>query len=90
MDTPPALRQFLLDMQRAIAAIARASYEDHSTYAETDTSESFLDLEITSTSSLYLGDSATDGSWRIVRSGNDLVIQRRESGTWTTKSTISA
>lgn len=38
----------------------------------------------------YFGDSGTDGSWRIVRSGNDLVIQRRESGSWVTKSTIAA
>ena len=41
-------------------------------------------------SNIYLGPSGTDGSWRMVRSGNDLVFQRRESGTWTTKSTISA
>jgi hypothetical protein len=32
----------------------------------------------------------TNGNWRITQSGNDLVIQRLESGTWTTKSTISA
>jgi hypothetical protein len=39
---------------------------------------------------IYLGEETTDGSWRIVRSGNDLVIQRLVLGTWTTKSTISA
>jgi hypothetical protein len=33
---------------------------------------------------------ATDGNWRLFISGNDLLIQRLESGTWTTKSTISA
>ena len=37
-----------------------------------------------------LGDPDTNGSWRIVLSGDDLVIQRRESGSWVTKSTISA
>ena len=42
------------------------------------------------TGAVYFGDSETDGSWRITRSGNDLVIQRRESGSWVTKSTISA
>ena len=42
------------------------------------------------TTNLYFGPSDTDGSWRMVRSGNNLVFQRRESGTWTTKSTISA
>ena len=39
---------------------------------------------------IYLGDDSTNGSWRFVRSGDDLVIQRREAGTWTTKSTIAA
>lgn len=38
---------------------------------------------------LYLGNTTTDGSWRITQSGDDLVFQQRESGTWNTKSTIS-
>jgi hypothetical protein len=40
--------------------------------------------------SFYLGQSDINGSWRITRSGDDLVMQRLESGVWTTKSTISA
>lgn len=39
---------------------------------------------------LYLGDRRTDGSWRFSRSGDDVVWQRREAGSWVTKSTISA
>lgn len=39
---------------------------------------------------VYFGASATDGSWRITKSGNDLVIQRRVTGSWVTKSTIAA
>jgi hypothetical protein len=35
-----------------------------------------------------LGDPAIDGSWRLTVSGNNLLIQRRESGAWATKSTI--
>lgn len=31
-----------------------------------------------------------DGTWRIARSGTDLVMQRKESGSWVTKSTILA
>lgn len=31
-----------------------------------------------------------EGNWRLIQSGDDLVFQRLESGTWTTKSTISA
>lgn len=40
--------------------------------------------------SVYFGDPATDGTWCIVPSGNDLLMQRRESGSYVTKSTISA
>jgi len=50
----------------------------------------YEEVHLISTGIIYLGDSSTDGSWRMVRSGNDLVFQRRESSTWTTKDTISA
>jgi len=33
----------------------------------------------------YIGDSATDGSWRFIRSANNLVVERRESGSWVNK-----
>jgi len=38
----------------------------------------------------YLGDKNTDGSWAFDASGTGLLIKRRESGSWVTKSTISA
>lgn len=38
----------------------------------------------------YLGDPDTDGTWRITPSGSDLVFQRRESGSYVTKDTITA
>lgn len=38
---------------------------------------------------IYLGDSSTDGSWRIVVSGNTLSIQRRESGVWNEKNNFA-
>ena len=38
----------------------------------------------------HFGDPTANDSWRITRSGTDLVIQRRESGSWVTKSTIAA
>jgi hypothetical protein len=34
---------------------------------------------------VYFGDPDTDGSWRIYFDGTDLLIQSRESGTWTTQ-----
>jgi hypothetical protein len=36
----------------------------------------------------YLGNETTDGSWRFIRSGNNLVAQRREATVWVTKNTI--
>lgn len=42
-----------------------------------------------STTAVYLGDSSTDGSWRMVRSGNNLVFERREGGAWVIKQTIT-
>jgi hypothetical protein len=39
---------------------------------------------------VYWGPAATDGTWRYGRSGNDFVIQRRESGSYVTKQTIAA
>ena len=38
----------------------------------------------------HFGIPTDNDSWRITRSGTDLVIQRRESGSWVTKSTIAA
>jgi len=38
----------------------------------------------------YFGKTDVDGSWRIGRSGNNLVVERRESGSYVTKQTISA
>jgi hypothetical protein len=46
------------------------------------------DIEVGSGNEFYFGDPNTDGSWRINRSGNNLVFQRRESGSWVTKDTI--
>lgn len=37
----------------------------------------------------YLGDRNSDGSWRIRRDGDDLVMEQRESGIWETKDVIS-
>jgi hypothetical protein len=43
------------------------------------------DIEIGSGNAFYLGDPESEGSWRITRNGNNLVFQRRESGSWVTK-----
>jgi len=38
---------------------------------------------------LAFGDGLTDGDYRTIRSGNNLVTQRRESSTWVTKLTVT-
>jgi len=38
-----------------------------------------------STEAFYLGNRTVDGCWRIVRSSNSLLFQRRESGAWVEK-----
>jgi len=48
------------------------------------------DVEVQSTQAYHLGDKDTDGTWRFIRSGNNLEIQRRELGSYVTKSTILA
>ena len=35
---------------------------------------------------LYFGDEGTDGTWRLIISGNDLSVQKREAGVWVEKS----
>lgn len=42
-------------------------------------------LVLGSSNAVYLGDETTDGSWRIVRSGSNLVFERRESSAWLSK-----
>ncbi len=38
---------------------------------------------------IYFGDPSTDGSWRIIRDGTDLSIERREVGSWVFKVKIN-
>jgi hypothetical protein len=48
------------------------------------------DIEVGSSDAMYFGDPTTDGTWRQVRSGNDFVIERRESGSYVEKGRFSA
>lgn len=38
----------------------------------------------------YIGDSSTEGSWRLTVSGSDLLVQRLESGVWVEKGSFLA
>lgn len=42
------------------------------------------------TGKIFLGNSITDGSWRINQLGTDLLFERRESGNWVTKFQMTA
>jgi len=39
---------------------------------------------------LYLGEKNTNGSWKLLVSGSDLLVQRLEAGSWVTKWTFTA
>ena len=43
------------------------------------------DIETGSANAFYFGDPTVDGTWRITRSGNNLVFELRESGVWVEK-----
>lgn len=45
---------------------------------------------LASDEAFYFGGSATTGSWRIVRNGDDLEMQRYEGGSWVMKQRIEA
>ncbi len=47
------------------------------------------DIEVDASNAFYFGDPTTDGTWRIIRSGTNLVFQLREGGAWVTKNTMS-
>lgn len=47
------------------------------------------DIETGDANAFYFGDPTTDGTWRIMRSGNNLVFQRLESGVWVTKTAMT-
>jgi len=46
-------------------------------------------MALQSDDAYYLGDPDTDGTWRFIRDGSDLVIQVRESNVYNTKTTIA-
>ncbi|MCP4674324.1 MAG: hypothetical protein GY854_02160 [Deltaproteobacteria bacterium] len=48
------------------------------------------DIEVGSSNWHYWGDPSTDSSWRLGRSGNDMVLERRESSVWVNKQTFVA
>jgi hypothetical protein len=50
--------------------------------------ETTSDVQIPSDNAFYFGDKDIDGSWRIIRSGNNLLFQQRVSGSWVTKDTM--
>jgi hypothetical protein len=48
-----------------------------------------VDYLAASTSNYYFGDASTDGTFRLVRSGDDLLVQKRVAGSYVTKHTFS-
>ena len=48
------------------------------------------DFTIPSSNYLYIGDQSTNGSWRFYISGDNLVVEKRESGSWAEKGAFLA
>lgn len=46
-------------------------------------------VTVESAFAMYFGDPATDGTWRMIRSGSNFLVQRRESGSYVTKQTFT-
>lgn len=49
-----------------------------------------ITLVLSSTDALYFGEASTNGTWRIIRDGNNLNFERRESGTYVKKMAATA
>lgn len=56
----------------------------------TTAAQAAINLGIATSNTVYFGDANTNGSWRITTSGNNLVIERRESGSWVEKGAFLA
>lgn len=71
-----------MTLQQRISALITAIGTDIKTLFTVVRSEGVV---VPSDDAMYLGEPTTDGSWRLVRSGDSLQLQRRESGTWVAK-----
>jgi hypothetical protein len=70
----------------ASAAIAGSKIDPNFGAQNVQTTGDYLGA---STSNYYFGDASTDGTFRLVRSGDDLLVQKRVSGSYVTKHTFS-
>lgn len=48
------------------------------------------DIFLSSDSAIYIGEFDVDGTWRLIRDGNDFAVQRRESGSYVEKFAFTA
>lgn len=83
-DTPPTVTLSVTDYA-SIAAHGALGDTAH----DLDQGTEALNLAEVQTGYVYFGASDTNGSWRIRPSGTDLLIERRESGSWVAKTTIT-
>lgn len=81
----------VLDFEQALTRLQAQIEELRAQFGFLDDSRrTGEDVILGDTKAVYFGNPAVDGTWRILRSGNNLVIERLETGSWVTKSTISA
>jgi hypothetical protein len=68
--------------------VDNGSATDYAIYSTTGRNYFGNDIELINSAYFYLGDQSSDGSWRIGQDSGNLIFQKRESGSWVTKSTI--
>jgi len=78
MDKLKVPRATMVDLSGKVTPVWERFFEQITKY-----------LRITDLIEFGTGSAEENGNWRITQSGNDIVFQRKESGTWTTKDTIS-
>jgi len=87
-DLTPTGVEFLFT--DSAGGVKRLSIDDLKAFLKTYFDTLYAEIGTPNLTTAYFGDSATNGTWRITKDVDDLVIERRESGSWIEKSRVTA
>ena len=78
------------DVEKITDPTVKAAFQDVLKTLQDNFKNTYDDLNDLSTgATLYLGDSGTNGSWRLTVSGANLSVQKREAGAWVEKAAFT-
>lgn len=78
------------DIEKITDPIVKKSFQDLFRTLQDGFKNTFDDLNGLSTAStVYIGDSVTNGSWRLTIDGANLSVQKLEAGTWVEKAAFT-